>query len=466
MATSASSTAARRPATVISHTMRSTVSWSSFRNARAAVWARSTTASRRSVSSAGSAAVGVVLTSRSPARGHARPSEGREFVERAAHAVGQHVEIVDVAVGHQAEEQPTVVGEDGDPHAVVGSERHQRPDLPHPRTERVERQLGPGHVGDRDVEQPRGKERTRKGAVQRGRGERQEVDEGGRSECRVARLQTAGGAAGAGEAPGGVGLPHRQRHEQRRDPVAEPELVRWIAHVDGDHRAQPRLGRRVAAVLQQRPKAAGHGGEDDVVDGSSQGALDRLDRIEIDIDHGEAPVGADRRVDARLRRGDELVAHEELGGRLGRLRHPERVQRGVDAGDRQPVPAAVLVVVVRGWGSSASGSSSAGPGSGSVSSRTCATPMEPTPSTMQWWVLEAIAQRPSSRPSTRTISHSGAERSRRCEKNSPAQRSSSARSPGGGRTARRQWRSIAKRSSSTHAGQLTPPVDVSERRWR
>ena len=39
-----------------------------------------------------------------------------------------------------------------------------------------------------------------------------------------------------------------------------------------------------------------------------------------------------------------------------------------------------------------------------------------TPSTRQWWLLQTIAKRSPSRPSTSHISHSGFERSRRCEK--------------------------------------------------
>ena len=95
---------------------------------------------------------------------------------------------------------------------------------------------------------------------------------------------------------------------------------------------------------------------------------------------------------------------------------------------------------------------------GSTSSSTCPTSTEPTPSTMQWCVLVASAQRPPARPSSRVISHSGRWRSRRWEKNCEDHSDSSRSPPGAGNAAWAMWRLRSKSGSSSHAGQLSPPV--------
>src|SRR5271167_522252 len=58
----------------------------------------------------------------------------------------------------------------------------------------------------------------------------------------------------------------------------------------------------------------------------------------------------------------------------------------------------------------------ASPAPGVASSIRWPTSTEPTPSTMEWCVLCASAQRPLASPSTSAISHSGRWRSRRWEK--------------------------------------------------
>ena len=75
-----------------------------------------------------------------------------------------------------------------------------------------------------------------------------------------------------------------------------------------------------------------------------------------------------------------------------------------------------------------------------------------TPSTMQWCVFEISAQRPSSRPSTTHISHSGFARSSCWDITRPTRLRSSSSPPGAGRAVRRTWYSRLKCGSSTHVG--------------
>ena len=62
-----------------------------------------------------------------------------------------------------------------------------------------------------------------------------------------------------------------------------------------------------------------------------------------------------------------------------------------------------------------------------------------TPSTMQWWVLDAIAHRSPSRPSTIQISHSGFDRSSCWDMIRPTSRRSSLSPPGAGSAVWRTW---------------------------
>ena len=87
---------------------------------------------------------------------------------------------------------------------------------------------------------------------------------------------------------------------------------RGVADVDRDHRSQASGGRRLAARDEQVAQRCGDEGEDDVVDGAAQRALDRLELLQRHLRHRDPAVLAERDVEARLRRGDELVAHEQL----------------------------------------------------------------------------------------------------------------------------------------------------------
>ena len=62
-----------------------------------------------------------------------------------------------------------------------------------------------------------------------------------------------------------------------------------------------------------------------------------------------------------------------------------------------------------------------------------------TPSTRQWWLLPIDAKRPPSTPSTSHISHSGFERSRRCEKIARREGPQLLLDPGGGSAVWRTW---------------------------
>ncbi len=62
-----------------------------------------------------------------------------------------------------------------------------------------------------------------------------------------------------------------------------------------------------------------------------------------------------------------------------------------------------------------------------------------TPSTMQWWLFDAMAQRPPSSPSIIQISHSGFDRSSCWDMTRPTSRRSSASPPGAGSAVCRTW---------------------------
>ena len=175
-----------------------------------------------------------------------------------------------------------------------------------------------GDVGDRHVEQARREQRLGEHAVQHGRGQR-----------RPGRR--------AGEPPAAWWLAFsrivsaRTRRKRARDSATETgrwtksEVMRLpssscsrrVADVDGHHRPQTGGRRRLAARDQQVAQRGGDEREDDVVDGAAQRALDRLDLLQRHLGHGDPAVLAERDVEAGPRRGDELVAHEQLDERAG-----------------------------------------------------------------------------------------------------------------------------------------------------
>ena len=74
--------------------------------------------------------------------------------------------------------------------------------------------------------------------------------------------------------------------------------------------------------------------EHDVVDRAAEVGLHRLDLGEVEPHGGEVARAAHRPVQARVRRADDLLADDQLGGRTHALERLARVQRGAEAGPR------------------------------------------------------------------------------------------------------------------------------------
>ena len=115
-----------------------------------------------------------------------------------------------------------------------------------------------------------------------------------------------------------------------------------------------------------------------------------------------------------------------------------------------------------GRGFHASGGTGSG-APGSVSIRIEARSTPETPSIMQWWVLEIMANRLRARSSTTQYSQSGFDRSRGRAKRRAASVASSAIPPGRGSAVRRRCRSRSNPSWSTHTGRPTPKGSVESR---
>ena len=215
----------------------------------------------------------------------------------------------------------------------------------------------------------------------------------------------------------------------------------------------------LAPAEQQVPEAPGDQREDHVVDRAAVGRPDALDVGQVGVGPGVAPVGPDRPVEAGGRGGpDEAGQSEHLGdlrtrracaGGGGRAsRAPGTARRGWwrgrprrrgQPGGRRRRPG--LPVVLQRAGTS-----------GDRSRMTDSSSVPDTPSTRQWWTLDTMAQRPSSRPSTIQISHSGLVRSSCWDMTRPTSRRSPASPPGAGRAVWRTWYSMLKCGSSAHTG--------------
>src|SRR5271165_7500540 len=97
-------------------------------------------------------------------------------------------------------------------------------------------------------------------------------------------------------------------------------MLARLANIHRHHRAQALLRQRLATGLKQCPEAAGGDGEYDVVDGPSERGLDRFQVSQRDARDLEAPSGADRLVQARVRGAAQLLADDQLdrGARLSK----------------------------------------------------------------------------------------------------------------------------------------------------
>ena len=265
--------------------------------------------------------------------------------------------------------------------------------------------------------------------------------------CCPLGLQRLGAGHGFAIAPHWIGLRHRQLHEQRGDPVSQREVLTRDADVHRDHRSQSPCRQWLAAGLKQRPQPARGDGQHDVVDRAAERVLDLLQVRQRDAHDLETAPGADRPVEARVRRRAQLLVHDQGERRSRAAQRLTRVKRAMgsrlgrveDRFDRQQPRPRVRQRSQRAGGGRVGGRASgaahrkrkargrhcaplaedgedraAGGASGVASSIRWPMSIEPTPSTMQWCVLVASAQRPSASPSTSAISHSGRWRSRRC----------------------------------------------------
>jgi hypothetical protein len=85
------------------------------------------------------------------------------------------------------------------------------------------------------------------------------------------------------------------------------------AHADRHQRPKLEILCGDAAGAQVAAKGTGDDGEHDVVDGAAELILYPLQLVELGVDPGKAPMGADLDVERRARRGEPGA--DELSGR-------------------------------------------------------------------------------------------------------------------------------------------------------
>ena len=203
--------------------------------------------------------------------------------------------------------------------------------------------------------------------------------------------------------------------------------------------------------------------------------LDRLDLLERHLGDGEPAMLAERDVDARpgAATSSSRISNstqcargvERLGGAP---RMADRARGRLRRRHRQPGQAAQRIALPPTCAVTSGGVGGASTVRASARHRAARVPasIEPTPSTRQWCVLVASAQRPPASPSSSTMRQRGRARSSRCDQKSAAQASSSRSPPGLGSAARVTCAAMSKRSSASHYGQRRPPVVRRESRWR
>ena len=169
-----------------------------------------------------------------------------------------------------------------------------------------------------------------------------------------------------------------------------------VAEVHGHRRTQSLAGRILAASEQQLAQRPDRRTQHDVVDRAAKCRTDRLQLIKLDMDGRDPPRRADRHVQARVRRRDQLVTDEQIHYRPRALQRLTRMDQRVradascsDAGagrlaDRlksngEAIRAGPRRMTNTGaaWGAVVSR------GAGSESSSRSTMPTEPTPSTRQ-----------------------------------------------------------------------------------
>ena len=211
-----------------------------------------------------------------PQLGHATPPFGcdlRHLRERVFDPAREHLEIAaGVAVGPQPEVQRAVVGEDPDDDREVLRERHDRERLDQARAHHVERLLRTGHVGDDQVHERLPVHGARREAHQRRRDVVAHVQQQVGAQRLPLLLEVGGLLRDLAQAVDRVGRPDRERHEDRRDLVAERAALVVGAHRHRAQHAQPEVVDVVAARREQLVQAAADTREHDVVDGAAERA--------------------------------------------------------------------------------------------------------------------------------------------------------------------------------------------------
>ena len=167
------------------------------------------------------------------------------------------------------------------------------------------------------------------------------------------------------QALGRVVAPDRQRRHHRRDPVAQRPVLLVGADADRDHRPQLELVGVEAARPQVAAKGAGHGREDDVVDGSAELVLDPLELVEVGGHVGEAAVRPDLDVERGARRREPGA--DQLAGRGRRPRAAARRCAAGRAARRARRERSRAGLVARSSSASASSLAQLGSGRGSHS---------------------------------------------------------------------------------------------------
>ena len=104
------------------------------------------------------------------------------------------------------------------------------------------------------------------------------------------------------------------------------------ADVHRHHRAQALARRVFAASEQQCAQPAGGGTQHDIVDLAAKRGTDLLHLLELDVDGRESSCRADRHVQARVRRRDQLVADEQVDHGPRALQCLPRMHQRVRAG--------------------------------------------------------------------------------------------------------------------------------------
>jgi hypothetical protein len=133
-----------------------------------------------------------------------------------------------------------------------------------------------------------------------------------------------------------------------------------------------------------------------------------------------------------------LICPTALSGRRKSARPPRSISAGTVERSRSASPSSFAGP---GSGLALQGEGGAGVATGSraVSNRTVVMSTPEIPSTSAWWVFATSAKRFPAIACTSQISHSGFERSRRCEKSRPASCLSAVSSAGFGSAVWRMW---------------------------